>query len=55
MTTMIRILKDFKPILGLNLYGELKPKERITGSKIDLNLSAGSTYMPVYMVGDKGL
>ena len=44
MTTMIRILRDFKPILNLDLYGEHISEERITGSKIDLDLSAGSTY-----------
>ena len=40
MMTMIRILRDFKPILYLNLYSEHMPEERITGSKIDLDLSA---------------
>ena len=50
LTTMIRILKDFKPILDLDLYGEHIPGERITGSKIDLDLSAGLTYTQVYMV-----
>ena len=30
---------DFKPILDFNLYGEHMPEERITGSKIYLNLS----------------
>ena len=50
MTTMIRILMDFKPILDLNLYSEHLPEGRITGSKIDLDLSAGSTYMWVYMI-----
>jgi len=44
MTTMIRILRDFKPILDLDLYTEHMPEERITGSKIDLDLSA-STYI----------
>ena len=48
-TTMIRILRDFKPILDLDLYTEHMPEERITGSKIDLDLSA-STYIWVYMV-----
>ena len=38
MKTMIRILRDFKPILNLYLYGEHMPEERITGSKIDLDL-----------------
>ena len=51
MTTIIRILRDFKPILDLDLYSEHMPEERITGSKIDLDLSAGSTYTRVYMVG----
>ena len=32
MMTMIRILRDFKPILDLDLYGEPMPEERITGS-----------------------
>ena len=50
MKTMIRILRDFKVILNLNLYGEHMPEERITGSKIDLDLFAGLTYMRVYMV-----
>ena len=50
MTTMIPILRDFKSILDLDLYGEHMPEERITGSKIDLDLSAGSTYMRVYTV-----
>ena len=45
---MIQILGDFKPILHLDLYGEHMPEEGITGSKIDLNLSAGSTYKRVY-------
>jgi len=45
MTTMIRILRDFKPVLDLDLYTcEHMPEERITGSKVDLDLSAGSTY-----------
>ena len=50
MTTMIWILRDFKPILNLDLYGEHTPKEIITGSKIDLDLSAGLTYTRVYTV-----
>ena len=50
ITTMIPILRDFKPILDLNLYGEHMHGERITGSKIGLNLSAGSTYTRVCMV-----
>ena len=33
MTTIVR---DFEPILDLDLYGEHMPKERTTGSKIDL-------------------
>ena len=48
---MIRILRDFKPILDLDLYGERMPEERITGSKVDLDLSAGLTYTSVYKVG----
>jgi len=47
---MIRILRDFKPVLDLDLYGKHMPEERITWSKIDLDLSAGSTYMQVYTV-----
>ena len=43
MTTMIRILGGFKPILNLDLYGEHMPKERFTWSKIDLDL-----YMSIY-------
>ena len=50
MTTMIPILRDFKPIFDLDLYGEHMPEEKITWSKIDLDLSAGSTYMRVYTV-----
>jgi len=50
MTTMISILRDFKPILDLDLYGEHMPEERMTGSKIDLDLSARLTYTWVYMV-----
>ena len=50
MTTMIPILRDFKPILDLDLYGEHMPEERIIGSKIDLDLSARSTYTRVYTV-----
>jgi len=49
-TTIIKILRDFKPILDLDLYGEHVPEERITGSKIDLDLSAGSTCMQVYII-----
>jgi len=47
MKTMIWILRDFKPLLNLNLYGEHMPGERITGSKIDFDLSA---YRRVYTV-----
>ena len=57
MTTMIPILRDFKPILDLDfcdLYGEQMPEERITGSKIGLDLSAGSTYTRVYTVWRNG-
>ena len=50
MMTMIQILRDFKPILDLDLYSEHMAEERITGSKIDLDLSAGSTYTRVYTV-----
>jgi len=50
MMTMIWILEDFKPIIDLDLYGEHMAEERITGSKIDLDLSARSTYTWVYMV-----
>jgi len=49
MKTMIRILRDFKPILDLDLDGEHMPEERIRGSKIDPDLSAGLTYTRVYM------
>jgi len=38
--TMIWILRGFKPILDLDLYVVHMPEERITGSKIDLDLSA---------------
>jgi len=38
MTTMIPILRDFKPILDLDLYGEHMPEEKSTGSKIGLDL-----------------
>jgi len=37
-------------MLNLDLYSEHMPGERITGSKIDLSLSAGSTYTQVYTV-----
>jgi len=47
---MIQILRDFKPILDLNLYGEHTPEEIMTGSKTDLDLSARSTYTRVYTV-----
>ena len=40
---MIAILRDFKQILDLDLYGEHMPEERITGSNIYLDLYA-STY-----------
>ena len=43
---------DFKPILDLDLYDEHMPEERITRSKIDLDLSAGLTYTQVYTVID---
>ena len=36
--------------LTSTLYGEHMPEVRITGLKIDLDLSAGSTYMRVYIV-----
>jgi len=38
MATMIGILRAFKPVLDLNLYGEHMLEDRITGSKIDLGL-----------------
>ena len=44
MMITIRNLMDFKPILNLDLYSEHMPEERITGSKIDLDLSAWLTY-----------
>jgi len=47
---MIQILRDFKPILDLDLYDEHMDEERITGSKIDADLSAWLTYMRVYIV-----
>jgi len=47
MMTMIQMLRDFKPILD---HGEYMPEEIITGSKIDLDLSAGSIYTRVYTV-----
>ena len=47
---MIRILRDVKPIFDLDLYGKHMPEERITGSKFDLDLSAGSTYTRDYTV-----
>ena len=37
-------------VIDLHLYGEHRPEERITGSKTDLDLSAGSTNTRVYMV-----
>jgi len=39
---MIQILRDFKPMLDLDLYGEHMPEE-----EIDLDLSTRSTYMLV--------
>jgi len=45
MTTMMR---DFKPILRLIWWAYTRGKNYRV--KIDLNLSAGSTYMRVYMV-----
>jgi len=45
-----RDLRDFKPILDLDLYGEHMLEERITGSKISPDLYTGSTYTQVYMV-----
>jgi len=50
MTTMIRILRDFKPIPDSDLYGEHMPEKRITGSKIYLDFSAWSTYTRVHTV-----
>ena len=36
-------------VIDLDLYGEHRPEERITGSKTDLDLSAGLTiYMSIY-------
>ena len=35
-------------VIDLELYGEHRLEERITGSKTDLDLSAGSTYTRVY-------
>ena len=37
-------------VIDLDLYGEHRPQERITGSKTDHDLSAGSTYTRVYRV-----
>jgi len=50
MTTMIRILRDFQPILDLDLYGERTHEKTLTGSKTGFKLSAGSTYTRVYTV-----
>jgi len=36
----MRTLRDFKPILILDLYSKHMPEERITGSNIDLDLYA---------------
>jgi len=44
MMTMIGILRDIKQILNLNLYDEHMHEERIKEAKIDLDLSARSTY-----------
>ena len=44
------ILRDFRLILDIDLYSEYMPEERITGSKINFGLSAGSTYTRVYMI-----
>ena len=37
-------------VIDLDLYGEHRPEERITGSKTDLDLPGGSTYTRVYTV-----
>jgi len=37
-------------VINLDLYGEQRPQERITGSKTDLDLSVRSTYTRVYTV-----
>jgi len=36
--------------VNLDLYSAHMPEERIPGSNIDLDLSAGLTNMPVFMV-----
>jgi len=41
-----RMTRDFKPIPDLDLYSEHMPEERITGSKIELNLS--TLYVSIY-------
>ena len=46
----VSFLRDFKPLVDLDLYGEHMPEERITGSKIDLDISVRSTYARVCMV-----
>ena len=42
-------------VIGLDLYGEHRPEERIIGSKTDLDLSAGSSYTRVYTVVRNGI
>ena len=40
-------------VIDLDLYSEHRSEERIPGSKTDLDLSAGLTYMRVYRVVNK--
>ena len=37
-------------VIDTDLYGEHRPEERITGSKTNLDFSAGCTYTRVYTV-----
>jgi len=49
LTTTIQILRDFKPIFELDLYGEHILRKELRGQKLT-DLSAGSTYTRVYRV-----
>ena len=55
ITTMIPISRDFTSILDLDLYGEHMHEERITGSKIGLDISAGTRVYTVWTSASAGL
>ena len=46
---MIRFLRDFKPILDLDLYSDHMPKERITWSKIEGRLINCTVEQQIYL------